>query len=273
MTPSNIDHWQPRRRPPRRSRRHCRCPTSRRSPSCRSRTCRVTPTRSISLMAWPRTSSPRCRDWLAFRDRAQFDLRLQGKIVDVRQVTRELGVRYVLEGSVRKAGNRVRITAQLIDGATGNHIWADRYDRQVVDIFEVQDDITRNVVGAIGPQLYASEIQRVQSRPPESHDAWGCVIRGLWHLGRFTKDDTEQARQLLRQAVALSPSYAKARSVLAFAEARTVIDTALLQRASAHRPLGHWTMMTPGAIFHPGTSNASRADMTTPSPGIVGRSS
>jgi adenylate cyclase len=146
----------------------------------------------------------------------------KGKSSDVRQVTRELGVRYVLEGSVRKAGNRVRITAQLIDGATGNHIWADRYDRQVVDIFEVQDDITRNVVGAIEPQLYASEIERIQSKPPESLDAWGCVIRGLWHLGRFTKDDTEQARQLLRQAVALSPSYAKARSVLAFAEARTV---------------------------------------------------
>jgi adenylate cyclase len=133
----------------------------------------------------------------------------KGKSSDVRQVTRELGVRYVLEGSVRKAGNRVRITAQLIDGATGNHIWADRYDRQVVDIFEVQDDITRNVVGAIEPQLYASEIERIQSKPPESLDAWGSVIRGLWHLGRFTKDDTEQARQLLRQAVALSPSYAK----------------------------------------------------------------
>jgi adenylate cyclase len=156
----------------------------------------------------------------------------KGKSSDIRQITRELGVRYVLEGSVRKAGNRVRITAQLIDGATGNHIWADRYDREVVDIFEVQDEITRNVVGAIEPQLYASEIQRIQSKPPESLDAWGCVIRGVWHLGRFRKDDTEQARQLLRQAVALSPSYAKARSVLAFAEARTVffggdIDTAL----------------------------------------------
>jgi TolB-like protein len=146
----------------------------------------------------------------------------KGKSSDVRQVTRELGVRYVLEGSVRKAGNRVRITAQLIDGATGNHIWADRYDREVVDIFEVQDEITRNVVGAIEPQLYVSEIQRIQSKPPESLDAWGCVIRGVWHLGRFTKDDTEQARQLLRQAAALSPTYAKARSVLAFAEARTV---------------------------------------------------
>jgi TolB-like protein/cytochrome c-type biogenesis protein CcmH/NrfG len=156
----------------------------------------------------------------------------KGKLPDVRQVTQELGVRYVLEGSVRKSGNRVRITAQLIDGVTGNHIWAERYDRQVMDIFAVQDEITRNVVSAIEPQLYAAENLRIQSKPPESLDAWGCVIRGLWHLGRFTKDDTEEARQLLRQAVALSPRYAKAHSVLAFAEARTVffggdIDTAL----------------------------------------------
>jgi TolB-like protein/Flp pilus assembly protein TadD len=138
----------------------------------------------------------------------------------------------VLEGSVRKAGDRLRITAQLIDGITGSHLWAERYDRQVVDIFEVQDDITRNVVGAIEPQLYAAENLRIQSEPPESLDAWGCVIRGLWHLGRFTKDDTEQARQLLQQAVALSPRYAKAHSVLAFAEARMLffggdIDTTL----------------------------------------------
>lgn len=156
----------------------------------------------------------------------------KGKSSDIRQVTRELGVRYVLEGSVRTAGDRARITAQLIDGITGSHIWAERYDRQIVDIFAVQDDITRNVVGAIEPQLYAAEVERIQSKPPESLDAWGCVIRGLWHLGRFTKDDTDQARHLLRQAVALSPQYAKAHSVLAFAEARTVffggdIDTVL----------------------------------------------
>ena len=141
---------------------------------------------------------------------------------DVRQVARELGVRYVLEGSVRKAGNRVRIAAQLIDGASGNHIWAERYDRQVADIFAVQDDITQNVVSAIEPQLYAAENLRIQSTPRENLDAWGCVIRGLWHLGRYTKDDTEQARQLLRQATDLSPHYAKAHSVLAFAESRMV---------------------------------------------------
>jgi adenylate cyclase len=110
----------------------------------------------------------------------------------LRQVARELGVRYVLEGSVRKAGNHVRIAAQLIDGITGTHLWAERYDRQLVDIFSVQDDITRHVVGAIEPQLYAAENLRTQSKAPESLDAGGCVIRGLWHLGRFTKDDNEQ---------------------------------------------------------------------------------
>ncbi len=146
----------------------------------------------------------------------------KGKSPDVRQVARDLGVRYVLEGSVRKAGNRLRIAAQLIDGDTGNHLWAERYDRQVEDIFAVQDEITQRVVGAIEPQLYAAENLRIQSKPPESLDAWGCVIRSLWHLGRFTKSDNEEARQLLRQAVALSPNYAKAHSVLAFAEARMV---------------------------------------------------
>jgi len=157
----------------------------------------------------------------------------KGKSPDIRQVTRELGVRYALEGSVRKAGDRVRITAQLIDGESGRHLWAERYDRQVVDLFEVQDDITRNVVSAIEPQLYAAENLRIQSRPPESLDAWGCLIRSLWHLGRFTKEDTDQARQLLRQAVAMSPGYAKAHSALAFAESRTVFFGADMETAVA----------------------------------------
>jgi TolB-like protein/tetratricopeptide (TPR) repeat protein len=144
------------------------------------------------------------------------------KSPDLRHVARELGVRYVLDGSVRKAGDRMRIAVQLIDGVSGNHIWAEHYDRQVLDIFSVQDDITRSVIRALEPQLYVAENLRIQSEPTESLDAWECVIRGLWHLGHATKDDSEQARQLLRQAVSLSPRYAKAHSVLSFAEARTV---------------------------------------------------
>ncbi|WP_428670660.1 tetratricopeptide repeat protein [Roseibium sp.] len=144
----------------------------------------------------------------------------KGSSPDIRNVARELNVRYVLEGSVRLAGGRARITAQLIDGETGNHLWAERYDRQMTDIFAVQDDITESVVGAIGPQLQAAEIQRIQSKPPESLDAWGCVICSLWHLGRQTGEDTDEACRLLRQAIATSPGYAKAHSVLAFAESR-----------------------------------------------------
>jgi adenylate cyclase len=103
----------------------------------------------------------------------------KGRAIEVKQVGRELGVRYVLEGSVRKAGNRVRITAQLIDATTGNHIWAERYDRVLTDIFAVQDEITERVVGTIEPQLYAAESFRSQRKPPESLDAWECVIRAL----------------------------------------------------------------------------------------------
>jgi tetratricopeptide (TPR) repeat protein len=142
----------------------------------------------------------------------------KGKAVDVKKVGRELGVRYVLEGSVRRSGSRLRITAQLIDAITGNHIWAERYDRDLADIFAVQDEITQSVVAAIEPQLYAAENLRIQGRPPESLDAWGCVIRALWHIGRFNKDDCEEATHLLKQAIALSPGYAKAHSLLAFAE-------------------------------------------------------
>src|SRR6266478_7666597 len=98
----------------------------------------------------------------------------KGKSPDIRQVGRELGVRYVLEGSVRRAGDRVRITAQLIDAITGNHIWAERYDREIADIFAVQDEITESVVASIEPRLYAAESLRVQTKPPESLDAWGC---------------------------------------------------------------------------------------------------
>jgi TolB-like protein/tetratricopeptide (TPR) repeat protein len=146
----------------------------------------------------------------------------KGKTPDIRQVARDLGVRYVLEGSVRKAGERLRITAQLCDAVTGNHIWAERYDRDVKDVFAVQDEIVESIVASIEPQLYATENVRIQSNPPESLDAWGCVTRALWHLGRFAPDDNESARQILDRAIALSSSYAKAHSLLAFAQVRRV---------------------------------------------------
>jgi TolB-like protein len=120
---------------------------------------------------------------MVLRHRTQQQLTYKGRAIDVKQVGRELGVRYVLEGSVRKAGNRLRITAQLVEAATGNRIWAERYDRELADIFAVQDDITERVAGAIEPELYAAEHFRSQRKPPESLDAWECVIRALSHIG------------------------------------------------------------------------------------------
>ena len=146
----------------------------------------------------------------------------KGKSPDIRQVARGLGVRYVLEGSVRKAGDRLRITAQLIDAATGNHIWAERYDRSIKDVFAVQDEIVESIVASIEPQLYATEHIRIESTPPDNLDAWGCVTRALWHFGRLAQDDNERARQILERALTLSPSYAKAHSLFAFAQIRRV---------------------------------------------------
>jgi adenylate cyclase len=101
----------------------------------------------------------------------------RGQAVDVKQIGRELGVRYVLEGSVRRGSNRVRVNAQLIDASNGAHLWADRYDGQIEDIFAIQDEITRSIVGRIGPELLAAEHSRISRRPPQNLDAWGCVIR------------------------------------------------------------------------------------------------
>jgi TolB-like protein/cytochrome c-type biogenesis protein CcmH/NrfG len=108
----------------------------------------------------------------------------KGKAVHMKQIAEELGVGYVVEGSVRKSGERVRITAQLNDVATGAHIWAERYDRDIADVFAVQDEITEAIVAAIEPQLYAAENFRAQRKPPESLDAWDLVMRGLSHYGQ-----------------------------------------------------------------------------------------
>ena len=140
----------------------------------------------------------------------------KGKVPDVRQVARELGVRYVLEGSVRKAGDRLRVTGQLIDAATGTHVWAERYDRPVADIFAVQDEITASVVAAIEPQLYAAEALRVQGKPPESLNAWGCVIRAMPHVWTWESQDDDTALDLLKRATEIDPTYARAHSLLAF---------------------------------------------------------
>ena len=141
----------------------------------------------------------------AYKDRA----------VDVRKVAKELGVRYVLEGSVRKAGSRVRVTAQLIDGDTGKHVWANRYDREFDDVFSVQDELTETIVGALDPELGKAERERAKAKRPENLDAWDVYQRGLWHLYHYTKEDIEKAQQLFREATSLDPNLGVAFSGLA----------------------------------------------------------
>jgi TolB-like protein/Tfp pilus assembly protein PilF len=137
------------------------------------------------------------------------------KAVHMKQVAEELGVGYVVEGSVRKSGERVRISAQLNDVSTGNQLWAERYDRLLADVFAVQDEITESIVAAIEPQLYAAENFHAQRKPPESLDAWSLVMRALSHFWRMTAGDNATAQVLLEQAVALDPNYAQALAVLA----------------------------------------------------------
>jgi adenylate cyclase len=141
----------------------------------------------------------------------------KGKALDVKRAARELGVRYVLEGSVRKGGNRVRITAQLIDAATNNHIWADRYDGDLTDVFALQDEITKKVVAAIEPKLLEAEGIRSQSRSPDDLGAWEMVVHANSLFWRMTKSEGEAAISLLKRAIERYPDYAPAHSMLAFA--------------------------------------------------------
>jgi TolB-like protein len=139
----------------------------------------------------------------------------KGKAVHMKQIAEELGVGYVVEGSVRKGGDRVRITVQLNDVATGSHIWAERYDRSLADVFAVQDEITEAIVAAIEPQLYAAENFHARRKPPDSMDAWDLVMRALSHYWRVTRQDNLVAQALLEKAIAIDPNYGQALGVLA----------------------------------------------------------
>ena len=140
----------------------------------------------------------------------------KGKTPDIRQIVTDLGVRYILEGSVRKAGDRLRVTSQLIDASTGTPVWAERYDRAATDVFAVQDEITQSVVASIEPQLYAAEYRRVQSKPPGSLDAWGCVMRAMPQIWTRGEEGSEVGLSDLRRAIAIEPGYARAHSLLAW---------------------------------------------------------
>ena len=139
----------------------------------------------------------------------------KGKAVHMRQVAAELGVRYVVEGSVRRSGDRVRITAQLNDTATGSNIWAEHYDRELTDVFAVQDEITDAIVTAIEPQIYAAENFRSRRKPPNSVDAWDLVMRALSHHWRVTRPDSLTAQALLERAITIDPNYGQALALFA----------------------------------------------------------
>jgi tetratricopeptide (TPR) repeat protein len=169
----------------------------------------------------------------------------KGRAVEVKQVGRELGVRYVLEGSVRKAANRVRITAQLIDATTGAHLWADRFDGALENIFELQDQVTESVVGAIAPKLEQAEVERAKRKPTASLDAYDYYLRAHASIHPWTRAGNEEALKLFYRAIELDPGFASAYGMAAWCRvqrkasgwmqdrAKEIAETARLARRAA----------------------------------------
>jgi adenylate cyclase len=141
----------------------------------------------------------------------------------VQQIGRELGVRYILEGSSRRAGERVRVTAQLVDAETGRHLWAERYDRELADLFAVQDEIVACVVGAIEPEMLRTETLRARQKSPQDLSAWDQIFRGMWHFYQVTERDHMRARELFRGVVATAPALAEGHTWLARVNAGILI--------------------------------------------------
>jgi len=143
----------------------------------------------------------------------------KGEAVDVKRVGRELGVRYVLEGSVRRASDRVRINAQLVDAETNRHVWAQRYDRKIDDIFELQDDIVASIAATVGPEIKFAEIERARGKRPDTLDAWDHYLRALAAYHRITKDDVAAAIADLEKAIKIEPEFANAYALLSLCHA------------------------------------------------------
>ena len=147
----------------------------------------------------------------------------KGRAVDIREIARDLGVRYVLEGSLRKVGDRVRVTAQLIDANTGTHLWADRYDGVLDNLFDFEDEIASRVTGALRPSIWDAEIARARRKRPENMAAYDLVLRALPHLWAHRREDNAEAIRLLDEAMARDPSYARAAAIAAWARAQHVV--------------------------------------------------
>ncbi len=180
------------------------------------------------------TSLSRIRTFFVIARNSTFHYK--GTSPDIRQVANELGVRYVLEGSVRKAGERIRITAQLIDGASGNHVWAERYDRKFEDLFALQDEITGMIVAQMEPELGRAEYERVKTEPTENLDAWELFHRGIAHIFRRTKEDVLEARRLFEQAIERDPNFSSAHAGKAWTYAQdSILDLTDADRETALR--------------------------------------
>ena len=163
----------------------------------------------------------------------------RGRAVDVRQVGRELGVRYVLEGSVRKWANRVRVSAQLIDASTGAHLWGDRFDNALDDIFELQDQLTARVVCAIAPKLEQAEIARATSKPTESLDAYDYFLKGMASFHQWAKEDVQEALRLFYRAIELDPKFAAAYGAAAQCYANRKANGSMADRAQEVAETAH----------------------------------
>ncbi len=182
----------------------------------------------------------------------------KGKSVDMRQVGRDLGVRYVLEGSVRRSGQRVRITGQLIDATTGSHVWAERYDRELTDIFALQDEIVGAVLSAINPAIVDAERQRAFHKPTHSLDAWEAYQRGLWHHSKRDAAETELARALFQRAIALDPNFAPAYLGLCLVH---IADAIVFKRADYAQAMSMAEAMARKAISLDEGSTSARVNL------------
>ena len=161
------------------------------------------------------TALARFKDLFVIARNSSFAYR--GRAVDIKQIASELGVRYVLEGSVRNSGDRVRITGQLVAAETGTHMWAERFDRRLVDIFDLQDEITENIVGAVEPEILSAEMRRARRKRPDSLAAYDCILRAYQHLFSLTLEDNDKALDFLLQAIRLEPNYALAHAYASWA--------------------------------------------------------
>jgi len=192
----------------------------------------------------------------------------KGEAINPRDLARDLGVRYVLHGSVRAAGNRVRVASQLTDALNGTELWADRYDRAMDDVFAIQDEITQAVVGNIEPELYAAEHARVRQKPPQNLDAWECFIRGVFEYSKHTNESTKEAADLLARAVQLDSNYAQAyglgavnlawRAFQGWEDPETAFAAATraAQQAILCDPQEPWAYMANGFVNVAGRQNA-----------------